>query len=935
MKRITTLLAVAVAVALPSRSATFTIQAQSVAVSTNVELLGTSTNLFSSNLVAFAAAGKIRVPTRAYLAYMPTGLPSGAVISVAGYSAAGDWGEPKDFRWDASATNTASAIAVVGSAGTGRFIHDWDGDMRAFGALGAEGVEYTTQLQAALDAGAGRDVYLKAGNYLTGTLTIESGTRLHGEGPNVTKMFLKSGANGDVIRNKQWYRGDQDILIEGIFFDGNRLGQSHVVGDGPGQSLVTLVNVKRSTLRNLRGKSPRLHGIDFNVPDLADNSKRGMRVLSLSGPWSSGSITGSVSGATASILGTSGTSPDTAVLDAIVGTFRCGETVSGTGGSSAIVAAVVFTNNATTPYGFPWVAGNSVTGQTSLATGVIREVWPDHLVFSSVSGVFSAAEVISSGSHSIGIVGAIPVPGCEEGVVSDCRFSDFGDDGITTHWSKRIVIDQCFNRDAAGSYSAGSNGYEIDDGSSEVTIANSDAEACANGVMVQGHAPYNVPASLAKLIGVSVRNCSQGFQFNYTGIVSNLAARVMAQNISASNCVQGIRVDGFSDVGVTGLDFDAGSITSGRAAVQIVTTSNMPMARLSFAKVRSKGAPIFNQTIYLITGLTFSDCSASDVPAGYNAGLYAKGIRGLKITDYVYTGNTNVRALYLDSIWDGSCSGANITGNTNATTGGWVELVALTNFVFNGNVVSDNGPLADYGVNLSGAHSYTAITGNIIQSGGVKPDYALGLSATTGPGLVEGNILRGNVGPVYSSTSIGGQWTIRDNSGFLTGLIFTGTANKGNSNAVSETLMLPSGVGTAVLPNYQGQAGRQWKLRTSGFYTTTGTPTLQIRGKLGSVVIVDTGALTMPSGVTNGFWTFDADLVSRTYAASGTVTGSGWFRYTDNAGTIYNVPARVPTTGADVTVNTTTPGTLSVTAQWGTANNANNFVAVNYNAYAE
>jgi len=76
---------------------------------------------------------RLTIPNVSQLATRPPF--TNEVIEVLGYSALGDWGPPKLFRWDRTNTLATNAIRIKSALAVGRYIHDWDGDVRAFGAI--------------------------------------------------------------------------------------------------------------------------------------------------------------------------------------------------------------------------------------------------------------------------------------------------------------------------------------------------------------------------------------------------------------------------------------------------------------------------------------------------------------------------------------------------------------------------------------------------------------------------------------------------------------------------------------------------------------------------------------------------------------------------------------------------------------------------------
>lgn len=74
------------------------------------------------------------------------------VVEVLGYSAQGDWGSPKLFRWDPTNTLATNALRLKASSTVGRYIHEWDGDVLAFGADRNGLLDSTAAFQSAIDS---------------------------------------------------------------------------------------------------------------------------------------------------------------------------------------------------------------------------------------------------------------------------------------------------------------------------------------------------------------------------------------------------------------------------------------------------------------------------------------------------------------------------------------------------------------------------------------------------------------------------------------------------------------------------------------------------------------------------------------------------------------------------------------------------------------
>lgn len=163
----------------------------------------------------------------------------------------------------------------------------------------------------------------------------------------------------------------------------------------------------------------------------------------------------------------------------------------------------------------------------------------------------------------------------------------------------------------------------------------------------------------------------------------------------------------------------------------------------------------------------------------------------------------------------------------------------------------------------------------------------------------------------------GTAWVIKDSYGVVNGRIFIATANVTHANSTTETSIIGTGVGSLTLPANVLRIAKSILSDLSGFLSCTGTPTLNIRLKLGSTTIAATGAITLETGLANAILSVHALLTCRTVGGSGTVIASG----TVSLGTkVFNLH---PVSGAAVTIDTTASQVLSITAEWGTMDAAN------------
>lgn len=162
---------------------------------------------------------------------------------------------------------------------------------------------------------------------------------------------------------------------------------------------------------------------------------------------------------------------------------------------------------------------------------------------------------------------------------------------------------------------------------------------------------------------------------------------------------------------------------------------------------------------------------------------------------------------------------------------------------------------------------------------------------------------------------------------YIKSAIHKTTSNGAVSNTTTEGTIIGAGtLSTLTLPANYFKAGRNVHIKVWGYMTNTGTPTIRIKFKLGSTVIIDTAAVTMVSITGSMYWVAEGIITCRTTGSSGTVFGQGEFNYYSTS-TVKNNIAVANT--ATSTINTTTTQVVDVTAQWGTANASNVITGTN------
>lgn len=153
-------------------------------------------------------------------------------------------------------------------------------------------------------------------------------------------------------------------------------------------------------------------------------------------------------------------------------------------------------------------------------------------------------------------------------------------------------------------------------------------------------------------------------------------------------------------------------------------------------------------------------------------------------------------------------------------------------------------------------------------------------------------------------------------------------AQTGNSTPItattSELTLLDGGVGTLTVPANGFAVGDSFTANMSGIMSAKNNDTLRIRIKAGSIVLADSGPLTMPT-IANQVWNLNVDFTIRAIGGAGvasiaTLGQLHILKFASGAqeGFGFNT---INTT----TFDTTTSNTLNVTAQW-SSNSANNSI---------
>jgi hypothetical protein len=190
-------------------------------------------------------------------------------------------------------------------------------------------------------------------------------------------------------------------------------------------------------------------------------------------------------------------------------------------------------------------------------------------------------------------------------------------------------------------------------------------------------------------------------------------------------------------------------------------------------------------------------------------------------------------------------------------------------------------------------------------------NYSLTFAGASGNGVV---IARGKSVQVYFD---GTNMVVCDTDFAAAGRPGVLSVNTADSAAIASTAAETNFSLNALLLQDFLTVGRVLRITASGKASDTGTPTLDLKLKAGSVTLLDLTAITLPSGITDKQWTATFLLVCRSTGVTGTVQTSLIHASIDDdlLQSIANV----------ATIDTTATQTLQMSAQW-SASSASNTV---------
>ena len=148
------------------------------------------------------------------------------------------------------------------------------------------------------------------------------------------------------------------------------------------------------------------------------------------------------------------------------------------------------------------------------------------------------------------------------------------------------------------------------------------------------------------------------------------------------------------------------------------------------------------------------------------------------------------------------------------------------------------------------------------------------------------------------------------------------------ANTTTETILVPDVV---LPPRYLMATGRTLRARIRGRYSTTSTPTITIRQRIGGVAgvaVVASAAFTLPTTITNVPFEIEIESTVRSEGSAGTMFGMGTMTFAtaapNTAATQY-LPASAPAVSSSIDM--TAQQNHSITITWGTASASNTITA--------
>lgn len=173
------------------------------------------------------------------------------------------------------------------------------------------------------------------------------------------------------------------------------------------------------------------------------------------------------------------------------------------------------------------------------------------------------------------------------------------------------------------------------------------------------------------------------------------------------------------------------------------------------------------------------------------------------------------------------------------------------------------------------------------------------------------------------STSIEVDNNLINPYGYLSRLYTQTASSTPVTGTTAELSLLDGGLGSLTIPANGFNIGDSFHAIVKGHISSANNQTIRIRIKTGSILLADTGVITLPQ-ITSKHFKLDVDFTIRALGGPGvaTIVSGGEFTYSKDASNAFegsNFSVENNTT-FDTTIN----NTLSITVQWGSTSASNN-----------
>lgn len=370
--------------------------------------------------------------------------------------------------------------------------------------------------------------------------------------------------------------------------------------------------------------------------------------------------------------------------------------------------------------------------------------------------------------------------------------------------------------------------------------------------------------------------------------------------------------------------------------------------------------------------IQYLDTNSSTSPGGFTASITSNwtptsssvGIQKINFSNAVFVGGTQVsgnlvlnRVTGTDRITNSSAMNSIIgydthIGNQSNSVGGTSVLTSVTMYYANSPLADASNPVTNsyglqidpqkitgvtngYGINQTGNSDINVFNGPTTFGDGVV------ITAGSGTGLKFGGGTSQKIG-FWGSTPV-----IQQSGDLLTALSTIGLVasptiggndvnpavcgSSSNVNNTTTDTFITNGTvkGNPTIPANKFVVGSTYRLTMMGYYSTTGTPTLNfIWGTYSSglsLTFGSTGAQTMPLNASNLEWQAQYIFTVQSTGSSGTIIGQGWTDIQTLTTTVRYPMSNTST----VTVNTTSSNWLMGFVKWGTASSSNTITCTN------